>query len=276
MSDARFDEWGNAKPASDEAEDSYFVSMTDIMVGLLFIFIIMLMAFGLMLKVAAERTEQTREEVREAVRESAEKVSDMRRIDERRAAMLRDIEVRLKRQGINVTIREENGVLQLPDEILFDSAKSELKPNGKEAIGNLAQVLDVVLPCYTLGAQQRAGDDCPLGSGGGLLLESVFVEGHTDSDGSQDYNWRLSTARAINTFRELSAQSNTATTLRNSQDQYLFSVAGYGENRPISEQLDEEGKRQNRRIDLRFVMNISHAEALEAVQMKLQSILDKE
>jgi outer membrane protein OmpA-like peptidoglycan-associated protein len=102
-----------------------------------------------------------------------------------------------------------------------------------------------------------------------MRLDAVFVEGHTDSDGSAAYNWQLSAARAINTFVALEEQGARALGLRNTQGQFLFSVAGYGENRPVTIERTDADKQQNRRIDLRFVMQVSHAEALERVRSML-------
>jgi outer membrane protein OmpA-like peptidoglycan-associated protein len=98
------------------------------------------------------------------------------------------------------------------------------------------------------------------------------VEGHTDREGSQAYNWDLSADRAINTFRALAEEAAIATELRNDDGKYLFSVAGYGENRPAVEGATEAAMRQNRRIDLRFVMNLNYRDALEDIEQRLQSI----
>lgn len=275
MATPAIDEWGLVRSDHEETEESYFISMTDIMVGLLFIFIIMLMAFGLMLKIAAENTDRTRADILEVVRESRDEVEEMRDLESLRSRMLHNIARQLRDSGVQVIVREENGVLQLPDEILFDKAVDQLNEGGRRAIGLLARALDEILPCYAVIPPRFSAPECREQGTDHLRLEAVFVEGHTDSDGSQEYNWRLSANRAINTFRTLDQSSRIATKLLNDQQQYLFSVAGYGENRPVREEIGEEDKRQNRRIDLRFVMNVSHKEALERVQNRLERVLEK-
>lgn len=336
MSMTSTDEWGLVTSDQEEAEESYFVSMTDIMVGLLFIFILMLMAFALMLKnaqqnageaqevmleaeqalVAAERdtretrlalleaerdTQETRQALLEAerdtqsarqallqaqsdtltvrrdildvVRDTRDEVEEIRRLDELRSRMLQDLASRLRERGVQVTVREETGVLQLPDQILFAKADDRLSAEGLKAIGLLAEALDAVLPCYAvlpIGAQSPPCDEEAIRE---LRLEAVFVEGHTDSDGSAELNWDLSARRAINTFRALEERSDSATSLLNDQGQYLFSVAGYGENRPLVEEVSEEDKTQNRRIDLRFVIHASRDAALQGIQSKLEEAL---
>ena len=233
------DEWGLVRSDQEEAEESYFISMTDIMVGLLFIFIIMLMAFGLMLKAATQ-----------------EVIEGPRQAEKHRAEMLESIQRSLEQRGIEVVLDKDNGVLRLPDEILFAKGESSLSKEGLEAIGKLGRTLDVVLPCYAVlrpGATRPAS--CEAVGTEAYKLEAVFVEGHTDSDGTQAFNWNLSTERAVNTYRALQERSALATRLLNPADQHLFSVSGYGENRPVREGTSSEAMQQNRRIDLRFVMH---------------------
>lgn len=275
MSLPSIDEWGLVRSEQEESEESYFVSMTDIMVGLLFIFILMLMAFALMLKDAQQKTADIQQDIREVVSEARDEVEQIRHLDDLRNKMLQDIKKRLEERGVQVIVREENGVIQLPDEILFAKADDQLSAAGLRAIGLLAKALDHVLPCYAVVPPDSDTFRCADELFKDLRLEAVFVEGHTDSDGSDELNWSLSTRRAINTFRALEGASGVATKLRNDETQYLFSVAGYGENRLIVEETSEADKAQNRRIDLRFVVHVSHDRALERVQKKLEGALEK-
>lgn len=273
MASTNIDEWGLVRSDQEETEESYFVSMTDIMVGLLFIFIIMLMVFGLMLKIETESTRNTQANLRQVVTETKIEVEDIQDVDSLRTQMLRDIEGRLNDVGVRVIVREENGVLQLPDEILFASEEYMLSTEGRLAIGHLARALDAILPCYANSASSPTVSGCLSSIPETAQLEAVFVEGHTDKDGTQQYNWSLSARRAINTFIELDGQSRIATKLLNENGQFLFSISGYGENRPVRLGDTEEDKDQNRRIDLRFVMSVSHEEALERVQSRLEAAI---
>lgn len=273
MASTNIDEWGLVRSDQEETEESYFVSMTDIMVGLLFIFIIMLMVFGLMLKIETESTRNTQANLRQVVTETKIEVEDIQDVDSLRTQMLRDIEGRLNDVGVRVIVREENGVLQLPDEILFASEEYMLSTEGRLAIGHLARALDAILPCYANSASSPTVSGCLSSIPETAQLEAVFVEGHTDKDGTQQYNWSLSARRAINTFIELDGQSRIATKLLNENGQFLFSISGYGENRPVRLGDTEEDKDQNRRIDPRFVMSVSHEEALERVQSRLEAAI---
>jgi flagellar motor protein MotB len=273
---------GHSNSDGEEAEESYFVSMTDIMVGLLFIFIIMLMAFVLMLKeqerkleTERQQTAETREDILTTIKTVRNEVENVRDLEQERTQMLRDIQTRLKRHGVEVIVREGSGVLQLPEELLFDSDERSLDDSGHQAIGHVASALDVILPCYSqVPKHLRSRAQCDRDNQGQLRLQAVFVEGHTDREGPQAYNWELSADRAISTFQSLAEQAAVATDLRNDDDKYLFSIAGYGENRPAIEATTRAEMRQNRRIDLRFIMNRSYEDVLRRVESRLNSVLE--
>jgi chemotaxis protein MotB len=229
----------------DEAsveEENYFVSMTDMMVGLVFIFIILLMFYVLQFR---DVTEQ------------------LTGADQTRAKILRDIQQTLKAKGVAVTIDTQNGVLRLPDAILFDSARAELKPAGLVAVGHLSNALADVLPCYsdTLDLDIQRPSRCPTDNK--HRIESLYIEGHTDRDGFYGGyglvdNWDLSVKRATNTYRALIA-SQPELKQRCSQKptvgcEPILSVSGYGDQRLIDSGLSLEAKARNRRIDLRLIM----------------------
>jgi len=69
---------------------------------------------------------------------------------------------------------------------------------------------------------------------------SITVEGHTDADGSEVYNQRLSEARANTVVAYLS---------QNGTDINRMTAIGYGETKPIGDNTTSAGKAQNRRIE---------------------------
>lgn len=219
-------------------EENYFVSMTDLMVGLVFVFIILLMYFALQFQDVTE---------------------ELTGANKTRTEILEQLQRKLKEQGVPVIIDSENGVLRLPDSVLFDSAQSALKPQGRANVEHLASALMEILPCYSDGVQRSA--KCPPSK---HKLESVYIEGHTDSDrfsgnGGLKDNWDLSVVRATNTYRTLieyqSGLSNLCAPKQN-RCEPILSVSGYGPQRPVPDGkgTEEERKQQNRRIDLRLIM----------------------
>ena len=84
----------------------------------------------------------------------------------------------------------------------------------------------------------------------GLLSEhsglKVEVAGHTDSRGAEDYNERLSDARAKVVYEYLIA---------NGIDAERLTWRGYGESMPIDSNETDEGRAENRRTELRILSN---------------------
>jgi flagellar motor protein MotB len=222
---------------SEEAdEESYFVSMADMMVGLVFIFIVLLLYFALQF------------------RQSNARLTDA---TETRTVLLRQLDRQLLDRGLAVSIDTRSGVLRLPEDVLFDRGAAELNPRGHAAAAILGDVLARALACYSY-PRPQAG--CGPGAHG---LDAVFVEGHTDRDalsgrGMVRDNLDLSVARATNTYRALLADAPRLDTMRNGpapSGQPILSVAGYGADRPIDLGDSPAAKARNRRIDLRFLMS---------------------
>jgi flagellar motor protein MotB len=219
-----------------EEEESYFVSMADMMVGLLFVFIILLLYFALQFR-------QTTHDISNA--------------DDSRAAILQRLDGALRARGLQVSIDPDAGVLRLPEDVLFDTGQSALNARGQKAVQILGEALATVLPCYTY--PRPAG--CPVSR---QHIDSIFVEGHTDSDplagqGVIHDNLDLSVLRATNTYRALLATTPGLGVMRNRPagqgvPQPVLSVSGYGADRPVAPGDTPDAKRRNRRIDLRFLM----------------------
>jgi len=88
-------------------------------------------------------------------------------------------------------------------------------------------------------------------------LAEVIVEGHTDNDKVDPLsrlrnNFFLSTLRAQSVMQTLYVQSGLPAE--------LFSVSGYGEWQPIVLNNTEQGKRQNRRVEILLTASFQKSE----------------
>jgi chemotaxis protein MotB len=130
-------------------------------------------------------------------------------------------------------------VVELSENILFDSGKSNLKKEGQEALTEVAAVL-VSIPNRDF---QIAGhtDDVPIKS-------AKFPS-----------NWELSTARAVEVTRFLVSKS---------VDAARVSAAGYAETQPVASNSDAEGRQQNRRIEIVLMPNLDELPDLSSLAGK--------
>jgi OOP family OmpA-OmpF porin len=106
--------------------------------------------------------------------------------------------------------------IDIKDSIYFETDKDKIKPVSFSLLNEIAQILK---------------DNPTL---------HISVEGHTDSQGSDQYNLDLSTRRAASVMRYLISQGIEATRLTST---------GHGEAQPISDNNTEEGRATNRRVE---------------------------
>lgn len=220
----------------EEASENYLASVSDLMSGLIFFFILTLLVFAMTF---SEATGQLTDAL------------------EVRDEILKTIQAMLERDGVRVQVDEAQGVLRLPEAILFPVGSADLTPDGQRAIRSLARALSAVLPCYAGESGRMPPSDCPQEKRWGKL-DAVFIEGHTDNVPIRNLqfadNWELSTARATRTYQALVAVEPMLDQLRNYAGQPLFSVSGYADRRPVAPNSTAAGRQMNRRIDIRLVM----------------------
>ncbi len=113
--------------------------------------------------------------------------------------------------------------LNLDSNVLFDSGKSQLKPAGIEALKKLANSIKV------------------------LKRGSVIIEGHTDDVGSEQSNQTLSLARAKSVSSELKKLITSST--------FKWREKGMGESKPLIENISEENRAKNRRVEILVLPN---------------------
>jgi chemotaxis protein MotB len=160
---------------------------------------------------------------------------------EARAELFRQFVQRFKSMidagQLKVATRNGRLVLQLPNDVLFDSGQTAIKPAGREALLQVAHVLATV--------PGRA----------------FQVGGHTDNLPIQTSrfpsNWELSTARAVEVVRLLVSQG---------VDPKALSAAGYGEFDPVAGNDAADGRAKNRRIEIALQPNLDELASAPQLQ----------
>ena len=152
-----------------------------------------------------------------------------------RGKLLDDLQAKFKRMidagHLKVTTRHGRIVLQLHNDILFATGEAELKPDGKQAVSEVAATLR------------------------GVSLKRFQVAGHTDSEPittetkkTYPTNWELSSARAIAVVKLL---------VSGGVEPGVLSAAGYGPYDPVATNATPDGQSKNRRIEITLVPNVA-------------------
>ncbi|MGF1760076.1 OmpA family protein [Photobacterium sagamiensis] len=234
-------------------ESSYIMSVSDIMAGLMYIFIITLAIFVIDFLVAFREYEQKLEQLTQVLNKLDEN-------NKMRGQMLTDMQEAMAQKSVEVEIDQEHGVLRLNENaIRFDTGSASLNDIQMNRLAVVSEVLAEILPCYSLN-QPDNGMCLPETKG---KLDSVFVEGHTDNVPivgrlalRYKDNWALSTDRAMFTYRAVTESQSLLAEMLNSNYLPVISVSGYGEGRPVPGHSYDVPTNDpiNRRIDFRFIM----------------------
>lgn len=254
------------RPRANAAEDtSHWISFSDLMSALLLIFLLAVVVLVVSLthkqqELAAEQ-EQAREDAAAfaAQKESlTSQIATLRDREEVRTQIVEEIRDTLLQRGIEVEVSDDSSVLHIPTSALgFASGSFEIQSAHRQVALTIGEVISDAV---------RTDDRY-------RALDTVFVEGHTDSekfDGLEGTgNWGLSTFRAISLWRLWDADlpsSQQLDALERADGEPIFSVSGYADSRPVQEkQTNDEQRAANRRIDVRFTVKGPTADELATI-----------
>jgi flagellar motor protein MotB len=277
----------------EEEGEGYFASVSDLMVGILFVFLLMLTVFALNYREAEQKQEVSRAEL-DAAKEkarlqtaradrlwkqlkdaAAQLQRDIEASSNARDRLLAKLETALQEHGIPVRVDWQAGVLHLHESVLFQPTDASLGPEQRKKVGSLADALTRILPCFTAPSERTPCEQPDL-----TVLETVLIEGHTDKrpiiSGRYRDNDQLSTERALAVFGELLRVQPNLEALRNADNTYpLLGVSGFGARRPLPEAQGETEAdyAPNRRIDLRFLL--ARTAELDRLRSQIQAALNE-
>ncbi|MBW7876966.1 MAG: OmpA family protein [Candidatus Cloacimonetes bacterium] len=216
------------------------------------------------LQQAEKLIEETQMKLGIAKEEILEAIRELSKSEFIRREILRDLKQDLNAMGIQVEVADNESILRIPTSVLaFESNQYDIPLQSQEydVVGKIGEVL------YRRLLQEDRY----------LLLDTVFVEGHTDSrlSAREKGNWGLSTFRAISVWQwwqDSSGVSGQLQFMKNHRDQPMFSVSGYAATRRIQEvELTAEQLEKNRRIDIRFTSRRPALESFQAIQKLLHN-----
>jgi outer membrane protein OmpA-like peptidoglycan-associated protein len=122
--------------------------------------------------------------------------------------------------GVGVTREGDELVLDMPSEVTFATGSSNLDPAFRSTLDKVASTLSEYEKTY------------------------VDVLGHTDSTGTDAFNQTLSEQRANTVASYLGGRG---------VQQARLATKGFGESQPRASNTTEDGRAQNRRVEIRLV-----------------------
>ena len=132
----------------------------------------------------------------------------------------RDLRRQTAGTGVEVIRQGDDLILRMPSGITFPVDSSSIQPQFQTTLDQVAQTLASYNQTY------------------------VDVLGHTDSTGSDAYNQSLSERRASSVANYLTSRGVQSARL---------ATQGYGESQPKASNVDEMGRAENRRVEIRLV-----------------------
>ncbi|HLR74626.1 MAG TPA: OmpA family protein [Virgibacillus sp.] len=139
----------------------------------------------------------------------------------------KEIELILQAKGLDLdapdtaSVTEEDGEvkIQVPDDVLFDFDKSDLKDAATKTLDEVITLLEDLESNH-----------------------NIEINGHTDNQGAADYNLNLSEERAATVEEYLINHGHL--------DHLNIVTKGYGKTQPIASNEDKSGRKQNRRVEI--------------------------
>lgn len=136
----------------------------------------------------------------------------------REAQMALDKARELEKQLADLQAQQtERGMVLTLGDVLFETAKANLLPDAMTTISKLAAFMQ----------------EYP--------QKTLLIEGHTDSQGSEEYNLTLSRNRAESVYAALLGSGVASNRMR---------TVGYGESRPVASNDTSSGRQRNRRVEI--------------------------
>lgn len=167
------------------------------------------------------------DKLNEGLQRALDRIAELERVAAKQRAVFErlrsSLDALVQAGKLKIAIVRGQFTVQLGEAILFDPASSALKRSGVETIFEVTQIL----------AQLKG--------------RHWQVAGHTDSRGGDMYNWRLSRERAWSVAKRM---------LEAGMPPERLSFAAYGEHAPTATNDTDEGRAQNRRIEIVLIPNL--------------------
>lgn len=167
-------------------------------------------------------------------RSDAQKIQDLNaQLDElarSKGLLEQKLGAEINDKQIKLQMMEKGLVITVVGDLLFDSGKAKIRPEAFSLLTKVSGILKDNMAQFNIG-----------------------IEGHTDNvpikQSGWKSNWELSTARALSVLHYLAGDQGISPE--------RLSAIGYGEYRPLESNETSDGRKQNRRVEIVILPNIT-------------------
>ena len=216
----------------------YWISFSDLMSGVLIVFILLFIY-----KILDYQNNI----------ESKEKM--IQDLSSTRMQIISMLQEEFEKENIDIVIDPKTGAIRLSEAILFDYGENNLKDEGKVFLERFIPIYAKIL----FGSEEIKSQ-----------VSQIIIEGHTDTEGDYIFNLQLSQERALSVVEHLLRPEFN---YENKHDlQYVLTANG----RSFSETINNEDGSVNadasRRVEIKFRLN--EEETLMEIQKELEKGLE--
>lgn len=251
----------------EEERPDYWVSYSDLMAGLVLVFILLLCIFIMLSKKDLEVKQKELEDQRQILEARTSQLrtvdQDVSRVLGIREELLRRVKTRFESTGDNISFDDATGALRLGSNILFKEGSADLSEQG-------TQTLERVVPLYY---EALLGDEKLREH-----VDQIIFEGHTNSNFSGDdnpdraylFNLQLSQKRAYSAMEHI-IRANVGASYEANK---ILAANGYSSSRLILSN-GEEDKTRSRRLEIKFRLKDERSlNQLREMFLKLEPVDD--
>lgn len=177
-----------AKKPIQQEETNFWISISDLMAGVLIIFILLFIFKMLDYQGEIEKQEVVTMELNELQEELTKTKQKIIELSSTRLKIIALLKEEFEKESLDIVIDEDTGAIKLREGILFDQSKSDIKTDGKKFLQEFIPIyLRILLENKEI--REEIGE--------------IIIEGHTDDVGTYVYNLELSQNRSLNVVKFL-------------------------------------------------------------------------
>lgn len=214
------------------------------------------------LTLSEEQIKEQQEIIAESNRELGEVRAKLKGIALLRLDVLQKVKASIEdelgstsRAGQELVTIADNGNIRINENLVFESNSYGIKPEGKEILKKLSEAFERVL------------DDPDIRAN----IDAINIQGHTDDQGTAEYNRELSSKRASAVVNYLMSSNPS---IEKKYGSY-FVASGYSKFRPIASGTSASARAQNRRIEISLILKDSNVQnVIEEYMQESSAILE--